>query len=109
MANLDTDICKIPNLRAECKYFHLACDKSLIHSVRIVRQLGLEVDIVFDPTNQYMLTVDEAVNQLLMLMYNQYADWAVLSLWRLCDLLGVRAAYTHSVEDAKYVDRQLCQ
>ena len=89
VANLDTNICKIPNLRAECKYFHLACDESLIHSVRIAQQLGLEVDIVFDPANQYMLTVNEAVDQLLMLMYNQYADRAVLSLWRLCDLLGV--------------------
>ena len=99
MANLDTNICKIPNLRAECKYFHLACDKPLIHSVRIARQLGLQVDIVFDPANQYMLTVDEAVDQPLMLMYNQYADRAVLSLRRLHDLLGVRAAYTHSRND----------
>ena len=99
MANLDTNICKIPNLRAECKYFHLACDKPLIHSVRIARQLGLQVDIIFDPANQYMLTVDEAVDQPLMLMYNQYPDGAVLSLRRLRNLLGVRAAYTHSRDD----------
>ena len=66
--------------------------------MRIAWQLGLAVDIVFDPNN-HMLTVDEAVDQLLMLMYNQYADWAVLSLRRLHNLLGVRAAYTHSVTD----------
>ena len=99
MANLDTNICKIPNLQAECKYFYLACDKPLIHSVRIAWQLGLQVDIIFDPANQYMLTVDEAVNQPQMPMYNQYADRAVLSLRRLCDLLGVCAAYTHSRND----------
>ena len=67
--------------------------------MRIVWQLGLQVDIVFDPTNQYMLTVDEAVDQPLMLMYNQYADRAVLSLRRLRDLLAARAAYTHSRDD----------
>ena len=67
--------------------------------MRIARQLGLAVDIIFDPANQYMLTVDEAVDQLLMLMYNQYADQAVLSLRRLCDLLGVRVAYTHSRDE----------
>ena len=99
MANLDTNICKIPNLQAECKYFHLACDKPLIHSVRIVQQLGLQVNIVFDPTNQYMLTINEAVDQPLMLMYNQYADRAVLSLRSLHDLLGVYVAYTHSHDD----------
>ena len=67
--------------------------------MRIARQLGLAVDIIFDPANQYMLTVDEAVDQPLMLMYNQYADWAVLLLRRLRDLLGVRAAYTHSHDE----------
>ena len=99
MANLDTNICNIPNLRTECKYFHLLCDTPLIHSVRIARQLGLEVDLAFDPVNCYMLTVDEAVDQPLMLMYNQYADRAVLSLRRLRDLLGLRAAFTHTRDD----------
>ena len=63
-----------------------------------MRQLGLAVDIVFDPNN-HMLTVNEAVDQPLMLMYNQYADRAVLSLRRLRNLLGVHAAYTHSRDE----------
>ena len=67
--------------------------------MRIARQLGLAVNIVFDPNNQYMLTVNEAVDQPLMLMYNQYADQAVMSLRRLHNLLGVRAAYTHSRDE----------
>ena len=57
------------------------------------------MDLAFDPVNCYMLTVDEAVGQPLMLMYNQYADRAVLSLRRLRDLLGLHTAFTHTRDD----------
>ena len=61
--------------------------------MRITRELGFDIDMEFNTENNTLLIVDEALNQLLMMMYNQYVDRAVLSLRRLWYLLGECAGY----------------
>ena len=61
--------------------------------MRIAHELGFDIDMEFNTENNTLLIVDKALNQSLMMMYNQYADQAVLSLRRLWYLLGERAGY----------------
>ena len=61
--------------------------------MRIACELGFDIDMEFNMENNTLLIVDEALDQPLMMMYNQYADRVVLSLRRLRYLLGERVGY----------------